>query len=213
MNVINLVNNISFLTPTVKLKELLLLQHIEANPDTTQKEMGRIIGAAPSMVNNYLNEHEKDHYIKREYISAKRLKYIITSDGLKRKNFLLITYLHELLKLYSLAEDRVESFLKGLENEGYTRILLYGAGEVAETILGIVRGRDDGLLDVVAIIDDNEERKKKTLLGFKIIGREDIEEYEHDVVVITSYTFEDEIMGKLMENGYPVDRVRRFFSE
>lgn len=213
MDIINLVNNISFLTPTIKLKELLLLQHIEAKPDTTQKEMARIISAAPSMVNVYLNEYEKNKYIKREYISAKIVKYIITPEGLKRKNYLLITYLHELLKLYNLAEDNVENFLKGLEREGYRKVLLYGAGEVAETILGIVRGREDGEIEVVGVVDDDRERKGNQLLGFGIIGREDIEKYEHDAMVISSYSFEDEMMERLREIGYPGDRVRRFFGE
>ena len=206
-------NHISFLIPTVKLKELLLLQHIEANPDTTQKEMAKIISAAPSMVNVYLKEYEENKYIKKDYISAKIVNYIITPEGLKRKNYLLITYLHELLKLYSLAEDKVESFLADLESKGYRKVLLYGAGEVAETILGIVRSRDGGLLGVIAVVDDDGEKGDKELLGFKIIAREDIGEYEHDAVVITSYTFEDRIMGKLKEIDYPMDRVRRFFSE
>lgn len=210
---INLLHNISFLSPTTKLKELSLLQHIENNPDTTQKEMAEIINAAPSMVNVYLNEYEEKNYIKREYISAKVVKYIITTEGLKRKNYLSITYLHELLKLYKLAQENVEGFLNGLESVGYRNILLYGAGEVAETILGIAKDRKDKLLKVVAVIDDDLGKENKKILGFKIISRKDIKEYEHDVVVITSYTFEDGIMERLKEIDYPMERVRRFFSE
>lgn len=213
MGKISLVHNISFLSPTIKLKELLLLQHIENNSNTTQKEMAEIINAAPSMVNVYLNEYEEKDYIKREYISAKIVKYIITTEGLKRKNYLSITYLHELLKLYKLAQENVESFLNELEDKGYRNILLYGAGEVAETILGIVKDRKDKLLKVVAVIDDDASKTSKEILGFKIITRKDIKDYDHNVVVITSYTFEDEIMERLKEIDYPMERVRRFFSE
>lgn len=190
-----------------------MLQHIENNSNTTQKEMAEIINAAPSMVNVYLNEYEEKDYIKREYISAKIVKYIITTEGLKRKNYLSITYLHELLKLYKLAQENVESFLNELEDKGYRNILLYGAGEVAETILGIVKDRKDKLLKVVAVIDDDASKTSKEILGFKIITRKDIKDYDHNVVVITSYTFEDEIMERLKEIDYPMERVRRFFSE
>lgn len=213
VDVIDLINNISFLTPTIKLKELLLLQHIEENPDTTQKKMASVINAAPSMVNVYLNKYEENKYIKREYISARIVRYMITTEGIKRKNYLLITYLHELLKLYDLAEDKVESFLTGLETEGYRNLILYGAGEVAETILGIVKGRDNQLLNIVAVIDDDEKRRNEELLGFKIIARADLAKYQHDAVVITSYTFEDEIMKRLQDVEYPMDKVRRFFSK
>lgn len=202
----------SFLTPTRKLKELSLLQHMEMNPDTTQKEMAAIIHAAPSMVNIYLNAYEEKRYIVREYLSAKKVKYRITPEGLKRKNYLLITYLHELLKLYKLAEDKVEAFLVHLEEKGYRRILLYGAGEVAETILGIIKSREDSLLEVMGIIEDDQKKWQQELLGFKIIPREAIDQYQHDAVVITSYTFEDEIIEKLAAIDYPGDRVVRFFS-
>lgn len=212
MGIIDFIQKTSFLTPTTKLKELSLLQHMEVNPDTTQKEMAEIIHAAPSMVNVYLNEYEKKNYIMREYISAKTVKYMITPEGLKRKNYLLITYLHELLQLYKLAEDNVEGFLEHLEEQGYKKILLYGAGEVAETILGIVRSRQDRLLKVVGVIDDDESRKGQKMLGFEIVSREDMAEYEHDAVVIASYTYEDEIMAKLREVAYPERRVVRFFS-
>ena len=208
----DIIQKTSFLTPTTKLKELSLLQHMEENPDTTQKEMAEVINAAPSMVNVYLNEYENKKYIVREYLSAKKVKYRITSEGLKRKNYLLITYLHELLKLYKLAEDGVEGFLGHLEEKGYRRILLYGAGEVAETILGIIRSREDGHLKVVGIIDDNENMTDQELMGFEIISRQAMEAYEHDAVVITSYTFEDEIIGKLEAISYPEEQVVRFFS-
>lgn len=210
---INPILETSFFTPTAKLKELTLLQHIEKNPDTTQKEMAQVIGAAPSMVNVYINEYEEKGYIIREYISQKVVKYRITTEGLKRKNYLVITYLHELLKLYRLARENVENFLDSLINKGYKNVLLYGAGEVAETILGIVKDRKDIGPCVVALIDDDSTRENEELLGYKIIPRDDIEKYDHDAIVITSYTFEDDIRKRLEEVNYPGDRVVRFFSE
>ena len=202
-----------FFSPTSELKELLLLQHIEKNPDTTQKEIARVIDGAPSMVNVYIDNLEEKNYMVRDYKSAKIVYYNITSEGVKRKNYLAITYFHELLKLYRLAEENIENFLIRLEDKGYRNILVYGAGEVAETILGIIKGRTDKPLKVLALIDDDEERQGKELLGYKIISREEIKEYEHDGVVITSYTFEDDITRRLKEIGYSEDKIERFFTE
>ena len=47
----------------------------------------------------------------------------------------------------------------------------------------------------------------------KIISIEDIKDYEHDAIVITSYTFEDDIRKRLEEINYPGDKIERFFSE
>lgn len=202
-----------FFSPTSEFKELLLLEHIEKNPDTSQHEIARKIGSAASMVNVYINNLEESGYLIRDYQSAKIVYYNITAEGIKRKNYLSVTYLHELLGLYRMAEENIENFLQRLEEKGYRNVLLYGAGEAAETIVGIIKGREGKPLKVLALIDDNKERQGKELLGYKITSREEIEKYEHDGIVITSYTYEDEIMNKLKEISYTEDKIERFFSE
>lgn len=69
------------------------------------------------------------------------------------------------MELYKLAEDNVENFLLGIENKGRKNILLYGAGEVAETILGIINGRNNKTLCVAAIVDDDKDKQGRQLLG------------------------------------------------
>ncbi|MSU00249.1 winged helix-turn-helix domain-containing protein [Tissierella pigra] len=207
----NFIKEIRFLTPTSELKELTILQHIENNEDTTQKELADMVNAAPSMINVYINAYEEKGYIEREYISSKVVKYKITSDGIRRKNFLLITYLHELMKLYKLAKENIERFIKDLENRGYKNILLYGAGEVAETILSVIRDRENIKLNIVALIDDDLSLQDKMLMGYKIIPLEEARNHNHDAIVITSYTYEDSIRRRLEEVGYDGGRVVRFF--
>jgi len=202
-----------FFSPTSELKELLLLEHIERNPDTTQKEIAEIISGATSMVNVYIDNLEEKDYLYRDYKSLKTIYYNITPEGIKRKNYLAITYLQELLELYRLAEESVENFLLGIENKGYKNILLYGAGEVAETILGVINGRNKKTLSVKAIVDDNKDKHGRQMLGYSIISREEIIGYVHDGIVITSYTFEDDITNRLKEIGYSTDRIERFFTE
>ena len=202
-----------FFNPTTELKELLLLQHIEKNPDTTQKAIASVIDAAPSMVNLYIDNLEEKNHMNRDYKSAKTVNYHITLEGIKRKNYLSIRYFHELLALYRLAEQNIEDFLRKIEEKGCKKVLFYGAGEVAETILGIIKARTDKNLQVLAIVDDKEELQGMSLLGYKIIPRDEIEDYTHDAVVITSYTFEDDIKDQLKEIGYPKEKIEFFFSE
>lgn len=197
-----------FFSPTAELKELRLLEHIEKKPKTSQHAIAKEIDAAASMVNVYMNKLEEEGYLIRDYQSLKVVHYNITPEGIKRKNFLSITYFHELLELYPLAEQNIESFLAKLEAKGYRNILFYGAGEVAETILSIINERVDKPLKVLALIDDSKDRN---LLGYKIISREEIDKYDHDGIVITSYTFEDDIRKKLEEINYPGEKIKGFF--
>lgn len=167
-----------FFNPTIVYKELILLQEIEKNPSITQKELGSIIGgAAPSMVNVYIKELEEEKYLKREYISTKTVNYKITPEGIKRKNYLLIVYMRELLGLYHLAKNNVEEFLSKVEEKGYKNLLLYGAGEVAETIIGVIRDRENSTLNILAVIDDDKEKQGKEILGYKIISTKEIPNY------------------------------------
>lgn len=202
-----------FFSPTSELKELLLLQHIEEKPDTTQSEIAKVIGGAASMVNVYIDRLEKNGYMTREYKTVKKVYYNITPEGIKRKNYLAITYFHELLELSRLAKLNIEKFLLKLEDKGYKNILIYGAGEVAETLLEIIKTRTNRPLKVLAIIDDDPEKHNNDLLGYKIIPLEKIKEIEHDGIVIASYNYEDEMRENLENIGYPSNKIERFFSE
>ncbi len=202
-----------FFSPTSELKELLLLEHIEKTPDTTHKKMAKVIDGAPSMVNVYIDNLEEKGQLIRDYKSAKTVYYNITPAGLKRKNYLLITYMRELIDLYKLAKSNVEIFLKNIEEKGYKDILLYGAGEVAETIIGVIRDKNSNPLNIIAIIDDDKEKQNKMFLNYKVISKSSIKDYSHDAIIVTSYTFEDDIMKSLDKLQYDKKRVIRFFGE
>ncbi|MDP3385843.1 MAG: winged helix-turn-helix transcriptional regulator [Eubacteriales bacterium] len=200
-----------FFNPTFELKELRLLQHIESKFDCTQKELSEVVGAAVSMINQYINRLEEQGMITRKYHSPKTVHYFITPEGLKRKNYLLITYTKELLDLYKLAKSNVKSYIFEVKDKHYQKILLYGAGEVAETILSVLRDTEENALQVVAIIDDDQEKIGRTLMGYPIISSKDIDDYKHDVIVVTSYSYEETILGNLERIGCDMARVERFF--
>ncbi|HBH13274.1 MAG: Uncharacterized protein XD91_0504 [Clostridiales bacterium 38_11] len=200
-----------FFNPTSELKELRLLQHIESKFDCTQKELSEVVGAAVSMINQYINALEQKGLIIRKYRSSKTVHYFVTPEGLKRKNYLLITYTKELLDLYKLAKSNVKSYIFEVKDKHYRKILLYGAGEVAETILSVLRDTEENGLQVVAVIDDDQAKIGGSMMGYPIISSQDIHDYIHDVIVVTSYAYEDTILDNLERTGYDMSRVERFF--
>lgn len=202
-----------FFSSTSDLKELLLLEHIEKTPSTTQKEIARVIGGAASMVNVYIDNLEDKDYLVRDYKSARTVDYNITPQGIKRKNYLLICYMRELMDLYRLAKDNVADFLVEIQDKGIEDVLLYGAGEVAETIIGVIRDKETPVINVKAIVDDDIDKIGTYMLGYKVIGIGDIRDYDHDAVVITSYSFEEEILGRLEQVKYPRGKIEKFFSK
>ncbi len=204
-------NGTTFFTPTLKYKEMMLLEYIEQNPDTTQKELGKIIGSAASMINLYLDEEEAKGYLKREYLSSKTVKYHITQKGKKRKNYLNISYMQELINHYKLAKKELEDFLLNATKKGHHNIILYGAGEVCEIILTTLKNSSRLDISIPAIIDDDLEKRGKTIENIPIISKKDLDKYPHDAIFISSYTFEEQIAKELKNIGYEEDRIIKFF--
>ncbi len=204
-------NNNPFFTPTLKYKEMMLLEYIEKHPDTTQKELGKIIGSAASMINLYLDEGEAKGYLKREYLSSKTIKYHITAKGKKRKNYLNISYMQELINYYMLAKKELEDFLLNATSKGYHKIILYGAGEVCEIILTTLKNSTKLNITIPAIIDDDLEKRGKEIENIPIISKVDLDKYPHDAIFISSYTYEEQIAKELKNIGYEEDRIIKFF--
>lgn len=200
----------NFFDLTSRYKEMALLEHIEKCNVTTQKEMSHSIDSSISMVNTYLEKLEENKFILREYESSKKVDYHITSEGIKRKNYLQITYIKELMDLYIKGQESVSHFLKTIKDKGFKKILLYGAGEVAEIILDIINSQNVDL-EVVGIIDDNTSKQGQQIKGITISDNSTICDIKHDGLVITSYTFEYNIINKLNGINYSQQRIIRYF--
>lgn len=195
---------------TSNYKEMKLLEHITNHPNTTQSKMAEVIQAAPSMVNSYIRKLEQEKYLKRIYQSAKIVDYQITNKGIKRKNYLQIVYMKELMEIYKEGQKSVAHFLESIQQKGLKKVLLYGAGEVAEILLDICRQQEYDL-EVVGIIDDEEEKQNTQIRKIKVYSNKEIKSIKHDGIVITSYTFEKDIIKKLKDIKYPKEKIVRYF--
>ena len=112
-----------FFKPTVLYKEYMILDMIEKNANTTQREMSNTIGIAVSMVNDYLDEYEEKGLIKRNYLSTKNVEYNITKKGIERRKVLNIGYLKSTHNVYQAAKENICSFLKQVINRRFRKIL------------------------------------------------------------------------------------------
>jgi len=146
----------SFFKPTALYKEFMILDLIEKDSHITQREIAHEIGIAVSLVNNYLDAYEKKGLIKRKYISTKTVEYFVTKKGLERRKLLNIWYLKSSHEVYLSAKDNIIMFLKQIIDKGFKKILLYGAGEVAEIMLQVMNDDGNIPLEILAVVDDDE---------------------------------------------------------
>ena len=200
-----------FFKPTVLYKEYMILDMIEKNSNITQREMSKTIGIAVSMINDYIDQYEKQKLIIKKKHSTKTVEYFVTKKGTERKKVLNIGYLNASQHLYNSAKENIESFLIQIENKKFKNIILYGAGEVAQILLNSIDSRSNSQISVVALIDDNTEKQGSILNNRMIISRNQINEYAHDGILISSYTHKEKMYKNLQEQDYSLTRVFNFF--
>jgi len=189
----------------------MILDLIEKDSHITQREIAHEIGIAVSLVNNYLDAYEKKGLIKRKYISTKTVEYFVTKKGLERRKLLNIWYLKSSHEVYLSAKDNIIMFLKQIIDKGFKKILLYGAGEVAEIMLQVMNDDGNIPLEILAVVDDDESKQGDILVYVSIISSKEISTYEHDGILVSSYKHHEVINQKLELIKYNTINVINFF--
>ena len=200
-----------YFKPTMLYKEYMILDMVEKNPKITQREIATYLGVAVSMINDHLEVFEKKGLIKRKKYSTKTVEYFVTKKGTERRKVLNIGYLNATKELYFQAKDTFEKFLAQVKEKGFTNILLYGAGEVAEMILHAIMTSKTNEVNVLAVIDDDLNKIGQKIGNYVIIPRESIRDFEHDGILISTYTKKDVIKEKLLNIDYTIENIIEFF--
>ena len=202
-----------FFKPTPLFKEFMILDLIEKDSKITQRDISKSIGTAVSMVNAFLDTYEQNGLIKRKRETSKTIDYVITKKGIERKKVLNIMYLASSLNVFNSAKENVVVFLEQIAEKGYKNILLYGAGEVAEILLQTIMSNKELNINVLAIIDDDSLKKWNYLLNTKIITPKEVNQYNFEGILVSSYTHQQSILEKLNKMDYPKENVLYFFNE
>jgi DNA-binding MarR family transcriptional regulator len=189
----------------------MILDLIEKNKNITQREMALSIGLSVSMVNSHVDNFEKQGLIKRKKHSTKTVEYFVTKKGMERRKLLNIWYLKSSHEVYLSAKDNIIKFLNQVIHDGFKKILLYGAGEVAEIMLQVLNDNSDISLEVLAVIDDNIDRAGDNLVNIPIIGINEVNQYMNDGIMISSYKHHQAIHNNLVKIDYPKNKIIHFF--
>ena len=201
----------SFFKPTLLYKEFMILDLIEKDAHITQREIAKTIGVAVSMVNSYLDSFEKKDLIKKKKHSTKTVEYFVTKKGSERRKVLNISYLNNSLKVYKSARENIEIFINQINEKGFKKIFLYGAGEVSEILLQSILFDKNITIEVVGVIDDDKNKQGLSLLQTQIISLDSITNISHDGILIASYTNKNLIMKNLLNQNYDRNKILNFF--
>lgn len=117
--------------------DLSLLEHIEDNPDITQANLADQLGVAVGTVNWHLKRLVDKGYIKVKRAQRRKLRYIITPQGIALRARLTVEYIERNLSLYRHTRKRVSDLVARARSGGYEQIYVDGEQQGPEDILDI----------------------------------------------------------------------------
>jgi DNA-binding MarR family transcriptional regulator len=113
-------------------RDLVILERIEQDPDTTQAALASTLEVAVGTVNWHIKRLIEKGYVKVSRVERRKLKYIITPEGIALRTRLTMDYIQNSFNLYRLVRERVLAALDELKKDDLHKVIIEGSGDVAE---------------------------------------------------------------------------------
>ena len=113
-------------------RELTLLEEIESDPNVNQSTLATQLGVAVGTVNWHIKRLIEKGYVKVSRAERKKLRYIITPEGIALRARLAVDYLENSFSLYRKTRQRVKGHIASIRRAGGDRVRILGAGDVAD---------------------------------------------------------------------------------
>jgi predicted transcriptional regulator len=113
-------------------RELSLLEQIESDPNVNQSALATQLGVAVGTVNWHLKRLIAKGAVKVSRAERKKLRYIITPEGLALRARLAIDYVERSFSVYRRTRQRVKDHVAKIRSAGYDRVRIVGSGDVAD---------------------------------------------------------------------------------
>jgi DNA-binding MarR family transcriptional regulator len=113
-------------------RELALLESIEHDPDVSQASLASQLGVAVGTINWHIKRLIEKGYVKIKRAERKKLRYIITPEGIALRARLTVDFVEQQFNLYRSTRQRVKEQLALVQQAGYQSIRLVGEGDVAD---------------------------------------------------------------------------------
>src|SRR5258708_2093857 len=119
-------------SPSQDVRELTLLEQVERDPDVNQSVLATQLGVAVGTVNWHLKRLIAKGYVKVQRAERKKLRYIITPEGIALRARLTVDYIERSFDIYRKTRQRVKEQLAVVRKAGFHEIRILGEGDVAD---------------------------------------------------------------------------------
>jgi len=115
-------------------RDLTLLEEIEQDPDINQAALAVQLGVAVGTVNWHLKRLIEKGAIKVKRATRRKLRYIITSEGLALRARLTLDFVQQSFKLYRLMRSRAQAIIPQIKEAGFHAVKIQASGDAEDVI-------------------------------------------------------------------------------
>lgn len=189
---------------TKSIKELGILHEVSTSEHVSQRYLSNKLGMTSGLVNLYIKRLARKGYIKITGMNRRRLKYFLTPSGIAQKTRLTYEFATISYKYLKKATEDIRKKLGEMEEADRTSVVVFGAGELADLCLLLVK---DFNIRVVAIVDDHADSKR--FLGYPVVPHDILRSLEFDKMIIAKVMANDEVESMADELGISPEKICR----
>lgn len=143
------------------IRDLALLDEIEQDPDINQADLATQLGVAVGTVNWHLKRLIAKGAIKVSRANRRKLRYIITAEGLAIRAGLTVDFIQQSFKLYRLLRVRTTELIPQIKDGGFDHVRLAAEGDARDVIRLT-------LLEADIQVEENLDLPVITMTGLKL---------------------------------------------
>src|SRR4030066_1049021 len=103
-------------------REMILLEQIEKDPNVPQASLATYLGVAVGTVNWHIKRMIAKGYVKVKRAERRKLRYIITPEGITFRARLTIDFIEQSFLLYRNIRKHVRELLGEVKRSGFDRV-------------------------------------------------------------------------------------------
>ena len=183
-------------------RDMRLLHEVEKTPNATQRDLSKRVGVALGLTNLMLRRLTKKGYIKILNTKGRRIRYLITPQGILEKSRLTVEFIQYSLSLYSGVRQYLRQQLSPDQHPGVRKILLCGTSELAE--IASLTIQEMGL-ELTGVVDLNSEERR--FLGHSVQPVGKASALSFDRLVVASLIPDEALIQQLLNSDVPMGKI------
>lgn len=165
------------------MRDLHLLEELEKNPLTSQRELSRKFNIALGVTNACIKRMVRKGWIRIRGLNHRKIGYYLTQKGFTEKTKLTLHLVSCTIQHYIQLKKIITRRLLEMEKKGMKRVVFYGVSDEMEVAYITLQGVN---MKLVGIVEDDDKFKPINLFGFQIEPVSRIGEIKPDGILITS---------------------------